>query len=291
MTVDEIIAALQGVPALFRVSADRIRVSPLGGLSNTNLKVETPAGTFVLQKPSPDPNGLRDRAGTIEAARMADWIGIGAELVHANPRTGVIITRWIEGAETLSAGHFQTEPALLRDAAALFRRLHHAKETLGRIFDPFDALRRHAAALGKTPLSPRLAASLSIAESAAAGAPRSLIHGDPVPENFLRAPGGLVLIDWEYAGMGDPAWDLAYLSLEAELTASGEAALLAAYGDPTLNTARLGVAKMVAASLAVLWGALRRKHGASPDLAEWMRTRLRQAEDLGTALYPDAGSR
>ena len=38
----------------------------------------------------------------------------------------------------------------------------------------------------------------------------ALCHNDLVAENILRVPGrGLVLIDWEYAGIGDPYFDLA----------------------------------------------------------------------------------
>ena len=41
-----------------------------------------------------------------------------------------------------------------------------------------------------------------------------------------------MIVDWEYAGMGDPFFDLANFSINHELDAEGRAVLLAAYtGD------------------------------------------------------------
>lgn len=38
-----------------------------------------------------------------------------------------------------------------------------------------------------------------------------LCHFDPVPANWLYTAEGLKLLDWEYAGLGHPFWDLAAL--------------------------------------------------------------------------------
>ena len=39
--------------------------------------------------------------------------------------------------------------------------------------------------------------------------PRTVVHGDVKFDNVLVAGGRLVLVDWELAGRGEPAWDLA----------------------------------------------------------------------------------
>src|SRR5262249_31753947 len=58
-------------------------------------------------------------------------------------------------------------------------------------------------------------------------------HVDPVAHNFVRArDGALYLIDWEYAAMAEPLWDLAAVAIEAELDAALEEVLLAAYFGP-----------------------------------------------------------
>jgi hypothetical protein len=38
-------------------------------------------------------------------------------------------------------------------------------------------------------------------------------HNDPSPENFFHQDGRLYLHDWELAGLNDPMWDLAHLSV------------------------------------------------------------------------------
>ncbi len=39
---------------------------------------------------------------------------------------------------------------------------------------------------------------------------RSIVHGDPSVENFIRSSKGLIAIDWQTTFMGDPIFDLAY---------------------------------------------------------------------------------
>lgn len=70
-------------------------------------------------------------------------------------------------------------------------------------------------------------------------APR-FVHGDAVAGNLIETPTGVVLIDWQCPGLGDPAEDLAaFLSPAmqrlyrgAPLTADERAAFLSAYGEP-----------------------------------------------------------
>lgn len=46
-----------------------------------------------------------------------------------------------------------------------------------------------------------------------------LCHMDPTAANWIRTENGqLVLLDWEYAGLGNPLWDMATMVLQAQLT-------------------------------------------------------------------------
>jgi Ser/Thr protein kinase RdoA (MazF antagonist) len=287
---DDVLALLSAVPALAGIAPASIRVSPLGGFSHTNLKLETPVGDFVLQIPVPDPHAP-GRAQAIEATRRASELGIGAALVHANPTTGILVTRWVAGAEELSPERFRRDPRFLGEVAGLLRRWHRSGERLGPAIDHFDAIARLRAALLAPLGSARLEKALKSARTERdAQASLAPIHGDPALENLLWTPDGFVLIDWEYAGMGDPAWDLGYLALANDLSPAGEAALVAAYGDPELTVRRLRVSRLIAAALSALWFAVRARREDSPDLSIWVQPRLRQAEQLSAELYPDAGS-
>jgi thiamine kinase-like enzyme len=60
--------------------------------------------------------------------------------------------------------------------------------------------------------------------------PLCFSHNDPTPGNFIASPGGdLRLIDWEYAGLCHPGFDLAGLAVGADLAADQVRHLLTAY--------------------------------------------------------------
>ncbi len=54
-------------------------------------------------------------------------------------------------------------------------------------------------------------------------------HNDLLAANFIRGE-RLWIVDWEYAGMGDPAFDLANFAVNNGLDELGDRTLLDAYG-------------------------------------------------------------
>jgi len=67
----------------------------------------------------------------------------------------------------------------------------------------------------------------------------------------------MYLVDWEYAGMNDPMWDLGDLAVEAGFTAEQERALLAAYFDgapPPAAVGRMVICKALCDLVWTLWG-------------------------------------
>jgi thiamine kinase-like enzyme len=122
------------------------------------------------------------------------------------------------------------EGRTLDELAAALRRLH-ALPVVGRRFDPCAAARRYASHLGTTAaadLAHRAATLIDpVPPPTATGA---LCHNDLVAENVLRTPErGLVLIDWEYSGIGDPYFDLAVVIRHHGLGDAPEGHLLACY--------------------------------------------------------------
>jgi 5-methylthioribose kinase len=102
---------------------------------------------------------------------------------------------------------------------------------------------------------PTLAAALGALISASAAAGRVLVHGDFNPKNVLVGDGPPVLVDWEIAHAGDPAFDLGMLSAHLLLKACRRSAAIGPYG----------------AALAALWdaydgpadGGLARRHAGA----------------------------
>src|SRR5207248_773593 len=55
-------------------------------------------------------------------------------------------------------------------------------------------------------------------------------HDDLLAANFIHDGERVWIVDWEYAGMGDPAFDLANFAVNNDLDEDGDRALLEAYG-------------------------------------------------------------
>ena len=61
-------------------------------------------------------------------------------------------------------------------------------------------------------------------------------HNDTIAENFIKSgENKMYLIDWEYAGMNDPMWDLAAYSLENKFSEDEEELLLNIYFNGKLE--------------------------------------------------------
>src|SRR5688572_5563137 len=56
-------------------------------------------------------------------------------------------------------------------------------------------------------------------------------HNDLLNANFINDGERIRIVDWEYAGMGDPFFDLGNFSINHELTPDEDAYLLAEYGE------------------------------------------------------------
>ncbi len=259
------LAALARVPLFRDAGARALRVEPLGGLTNRNFKVIGPAGCYVLRLAGAGSGAFVDRAAEAENARIAAEAGVGAEVVYCDAADGTMVTRFVAGAAPMDARGMQDEGAIGR-AAAVLRRLHGAAPFANDV-DPFAKIAEYRALAdeGDVALPQGTAEAVAaVAEIrralAARPAPPAPCHFDPTPANFLDTGARMVLIDYEYAGNGDPLWDLAYLAVEAGFAEAQERGLLAAYfGRPpeTHERARMALYAPVCDLLAALWGALR----------------------------------
>jgi thiamine kinase-like enzyme len=105
-------------------------------------------------------------------------------------------------------------------------------------------------------------------------------HCDLVPENCLDSGSRLFLIDWEYARMNDPAWDLAYLCVEGAFDRTQEQVLLASYDNAAVTYGRLQVFKLLTCTLNGLWSRLQKDPKGIRVYESWTRERLASAMQL-----------
>ena len=199
---------LDECPALADVKLIR-RLGGGGGWNETWLAARGDAGLIVrFDTPAVRLLGLY-RAAEVDVLRAIEGRGLGPELVFADPRREVLVTRRLPGRACTPA--MLRSPQMLRALGSLLRRLHEtvAPPSAAAPLDLARTLAGYAAVVGGVRVR-RAARSGVRSLRAAAGSRRSpaLCHNDTVAQNVLRGR-SLRLIDWEFAAPGDPLFDLA----------------------------------------------------------------------------------
>jgi aminoglycoside phosphotransferase (APT) family kinase protein len=163
-------------------------------------------------------------------ARVVD-AGLAPRVLYNDPTRGLLVTEWIDSVERSPGA---PRPGEIEACADGLARLHAVPAPAGVRRVDFrsqaEQLRRHASARTIDPGMEECAARV-FRESAARCEVQCLCHNDLNPSNVLVDRTGRVrFVDWEYAGLGDPAYDLASYACTHELDAASCAVLLAAYG-------------------------------------------------------------
>jgi len=215
--IDEVLGL---VPEL----ADARAVSELaGGLTNTNYKVETDAGAFVVRISAKDAGLLAiDRENEYLNSVAAADAGVGAAVVAYLPERGVLVLEFIEG-QTQTAEDLRRGDRLDWVAAAC-RRLHGAR----RFRDDFDMFRIQQRYLGIAqergfrlpdgyldyePQVRRIEEAMAVRDEGTVPC-----NNDLLAENFIDVGDGFRLIDYEYSGNNDACFELGNVWSESNLS-------------------------------------------------------------------------
>ena len=241
-------------------------IEPLArGITNQNYKVMVADEAFVVHVCARNVaiHGI-NRQIEVQCATAAAQIGIAPAVIALldNLPSGdeLFITRFIQ-AKTLTAAEVGN-PELLPQIVATLQRCHKLTDFAGhfdvfRIFEQGLAFARaHQAPLPS--FIDQVQTELQRIETAFQShpVPQAACHNDLLPANFLLDNDGRVwLIDWEYAGWGDPFFDLGNLSINNEFDDAQDEALLTAYfGEVTpTNLARLKLMKIVSDAREGIW--------------------------------------
>ena len=184
-----------------------------GGLTNANYRVTVEGEPFFVRVPGPDTGLLAvDRENELHNTRVAAATGIGARVVAALPDSGVIVLEWIDG-QTMSNAAFAGDGWPERIAASL-HRLHRGARFL-HDFDMFRLTERYLRVVDERDIPipegyrDRLALLPTIeAALAAVPVPSVPCHNDLLAENYLYGGGRRWIVDYEYSGNNDPAFEL-----------------------------------------------------------------------------------
>ena len=279
---DELVRAMRKVPEL---AGRHLTLTALsGGITNRNFRVDA-AGTtdrWVIRLAGNDTHLLGisrevEHAATVAAA----GVGVGPEVTAFIRPEGYLVTRFIVGSPV--SDEAVRQPKTLRRVADSLRRIHDGPAIPG-LFVPLricEAYRALAMARG-VPIPSVYDQASEIGrriEGAFLADPLELrpCHNDLLNANFIDDGARIRIIDWEYAGMGDPFFDLGNFSINHELTEEQDRTLLEAYDGEVRDSrlARLTLMRVVSDFREAMWGVL--QQGVSSldvDFVEYAASRF-----------------
>lgn len=193
-----------------------------GGISNANWRIHLAdrAQTFFLKVPGEGTEHFIDRRAANEASRRAFEVGVGAEVIHFDPASGVEVFEFIEGLRASTNGDF-LDRAVRANAAGALRTFNNArglslqKTTMDMIEEHFD----QALGLGARfpPDFAWLNAKYRQAKAALLASGLDIVPcmNDTLAGNFLLdAANHITLVDFEYASNNDRSAELALWFVE-----------------------------------------------------------------------------
>lgn len=171
------------------------------GLTNTVYKAEIADTKVAIRVPNSDIAKLHD--GEEEILDLIKTTDLDVPELYYDPMTHIRITKWIK------ATTFKECDDPLKDIKAirLVKRLHDQCFKVKKVFDPYVMFKDFIKAIEK-PLFPFCAHEEIFVLYKRLGHESILCHNDLVSGNFLFAENREYLIDYEYAGMNDPLFDL-----------------------------------------------------------------------------------
>ena len=212
-------------------------VRPLeGGITNRNFLVHFGGDDYVVRLPGKDTNLLGiDREAERLATKQASELGIGPKVAAMFEDPPCLVTCFVEGRE-LTSEELRDQGTLAEVAHGL-RAFHESGLELPTDFQVYDVVREYADVArsrgGELPEAfdetlERAGEIVAAVRDHPEHQP-SPNHNDLLAANFIQASDKVVIVDWEYAGMGDPFFDLGNFAVNNELDEAGGDRLLEAY--------------------------------------------------------------
>ena len=285
--------------ALF-AQADRraVRITRLGGTTNLVFRIDDGAAHYVLRVPGRGTEEYINRTHEAQAAREGARVGVSPEVLQFDLATGVMVTRLVDGAITMTPQEFRARSGAPARAAAVLRKLHRSDAAFTFRFELFAMIDDYLKVLaGKDVALPAgyhdvlREAGIVRAALAAQALPLVACHCDPLCENFLDTGIRMWLVDWEYSGLNDPMWDLGDVAVEAGFDDSQEEEMLRAYFGGEARPAdrgRVVIYKAMCDLLWTLWGLIQlANRNPAEDFQAYAFTRFGRCKQLmATAEFP-----
>ncbi|MEA2313917.1 MAG: hypothetical protein QOI03_609 [Solirubrobacteraceae bacterium] len=255
--LDDILQRLE--PSLGARSGDVIPLQ--GGITNHNFRVTFGDRSYVVRRHGGDTELLGiDRESERLAGETAARLGIAP--VVAAAFDDCLATAYVAG----SPGSARWIAARVAEIARGLRAFHDSGLVLPSTFsvpqllDGYEAIIRSRGGTPPPAYTEVAAIAARIAE-ALPPQPARPCHNDLLGGNIIRPRDGgrVMIVDWEYAGMGDPRFDLGNLSVNNDFDGATDERLLHAYYGERPDDARRAALKLMRAlsdAREAAWGVL-----------------------------------
>jgi thiamine kinase-like enzyme len=232
------------------------------GVTNRSFKVVFGGSDYIVQLSGARSEELGiDRETECIANTIAGELGIAPPVATMLHDPHCLVTRFVEGRQP---SREELRGELLPHVARALRTFHRSGVVLPSGFDPYRTVERYAEiARGAGKPLPHYDAALAhahaIERALADHADHRAVpcHNDLLTDNIIQADARLLLADWEYAGVGDPFFDLGSFSANNELDDDAEERLLAEYfGEPPTprRRAALKLMRFMSDFREAMWG-------------------------------------
>jgi thiamine kinase-like enzyme len=241
-----------------------VSIRPLtSGLTNANYRVDVDGRAFVVRIPGASTELLAiDRGNELHSARVAAALGIGPAVLHHFPDSGATVIEFLHGRPMTNAT--LQEPGMPGRIAATLRALHAGPRFL-RDFDMLGLAEGYWAVIERRgfPVPPGYRARRPVIQEigaalAAHPLPSVPCHNDLLADNYIEQDGRLRLLDWEYSGNGDPAFELGNTCRELDYNEDRVRELCRAYFGraPASLVARISLHTITSDVGWTLWAAI-----------------------------------
>jgi thiamine kinase-like enzyme len=244
-------------------------VVPLeGGITNRNFRVNFGGTDYVLRLPGKDTDLLGiDREAERLATTKAAELELGPKVAAMLDQPPCLVTCFVESREVTAAE--LREPRSLDEVGRALRAFHESGLELPTDFYVSEVVNDYAEVAQSR--GGTLPEGFQHARDYARKVVKAVrknpdhqpapCHNDLLTANFLHDGERFVIVDWEYAGMGDPFFDLGNFAVNNELGDADEQSLLAAYfGEETTprRRAALKLFRFMSDFREAMWGVVQR---------------------------------
>ena len=243
-------------------------IQRLGGMTNHSYKITRNDGEeYLVRIPGDGTEEMINRMDERKSTELGCKLGIDSPLLYFGD-DGCKVMKFIHDPQEMNEDVMK-RPENLKQAAAIFHKLHTCGEDTGVRFDVFEMADLYEKIIRDGGVAfyedyenvKQTVMDIKAAVDATGVAPRVPCHNDSLMGNWvLDGDGKLYLIDWEYSGMNEAMWDLSCFSIEADYSPDNDDQLLEEYYGRSATVEekkRFVAAKMYVDYLWTLWGLTR----------------------------------